>query len=599
VEGKAALLDAGGNIRYQAQPVAGDVMELNATNGFFDRCFEAKDPQPGIPGDEKFIGSSFGHLAATAEDGRGTARWHLWFAEKGEIQLAFHFQVPAKEAKRPWTIKVGAETKVLTVNESDGKSAQTQTLTFHITQAGKCTIAIDCTETPPAAGTQIHSIAVTGSPMAHASLLRTRWRPAAVHARFTAPQECPAPFMWVFETRSVTKTSSYSPLTTPFGYYGTSFQSDGMIRAGAGFNFSMWIAGNGAAHAPPLEQMSRLIATGIPEAEFSTFGGEGTGVKFRGATAYKTDTDHTIQALRIEHSKDDLVTYYGYFYDEPTKRWKLYASAQKPAGKKNGKGSNIGVLGGTGSFCEIPGPPNKERSGDVVREIKRRGWFYGNDAKWYRAELGGGDADANLDSASETTSAKDEERSEAELASAKRVYYMSDYATEGWMSMATGGIELFTPQPRAKPKSGDAKSPNIPDYLTSEKTAQLFELPVMFGPAEAKEISSSAAVIDYEIKKTGPNSKAILYYGTVDCLTFPPKSVTKGSPAEIDMARPERTWQFATAQQSVAAGNNRFALKNLTPKSTYFFRLFVTHDEGKSWDYDSGKFTTEPIPFQR
>ena len=389
----------------------------------------------------------------------------------------------------------------------------------------------------------------------------------------------------LFETRAVSRTSSYSPLTTGFGYYGTSFQADGRIAAGAGFNFSMWAAGRGATAAPPLPRMPRLIGTDIPEARYATFGGEGTGVKFGSAVAYPDGAERTIQALRIEPTQDGLLTYYGYFYDEPAGRWKLYASAQTPPKKARAANSpNFGTMRGTGSFCEIPGPPNRERSGDLVREIKRRGWFYGQDQKWYRAVLG----DALRDQPAEPKEPDDDGPM-----TNKRVYYMDDYATEGWMSMSTGGVTYHLAAAHNRKPAEPQESPPLPEYLKPEKAKQLFALPVEFGGSEVTEVAADKATIEYKLKKTGPNSKAVLYYGTVDCLTYPPKKVTTGSAVEIDMARPERTWQFATPEQKVAVGVNQFRLADLRANTTYHYRLFVTHDEGKSWDYQSGRFTTK------
>ena len=132
----------------------------------------------------------------------------------------------------------------------------------------------------------------------------------------------------------------------------------------------------------------------------------------------------------------------------------------------------------------------------------------------------------------------------------------------------------------------------MPEYLSPEKTAQLFELPVSFGASKASEVSPDHASIDYEIIKTGPNSKAILYYGTVDSLTYPPQKVTRGSAVLIDMYRPEHTWQSATPAQTVTTGMNQFKLSGLKVGTTYYYRLFVTHAHGKSWDYQSGSFKT-------
>ena len=100
----------------------------------------------------------------------------------------------------------------------------------------------------------------------------------------------------------------------------------------------------------------------------------------------------------------------------------------------------------------------------------------------------------------------------------RRTAYMDDYATDGWMAMATGGIECYPPfNASKKPPQKDGAPAPLPEYLSAAKTAQLFELPVRFGQSKASEVSSDRATIDYEIQKTGPNSKAVLYYGPVDC----------------------------------------------------------------------------------
>jgi hypothetical protein len=570
-------------IGYKAQAARDGRIELTANNGFFDRCFEACDQGKAIPGDEGLINASFGYLGRLSDQVPGTARWHLWCAEAGQLKATFFMEVPADETNHVWVIKAGDERQRLTVHVSDGRSPQEQTLTFTVPQPGKVTFAIDCTTNPPAAATRIYSIRLDGSAVNKASLLRTRWRPSAVHARFCAPPECPAPGMWVFETVNVSETTSYSPLTTPFGYFGTSFKSGGAIPPGAGFNFSMWIAGRGASNAPPIEKMARLIGTDIPDARYSTFGSEGTGVRFA-AVAYKNGATRTIQALRREVAEDGLQTYYGYFYDEDLRRWRLYASAQTPGRRGANTSTNAASLESTGSFCEIPGPPNRERSGDLVREIKRRGWFFGSDEKWYRAMLPAPRAGRHRKSAAAAPESMSDER----------VYYMQDYETDGWMGMRTGGMDFYPVDSagRETPPARNAAAAALPEYLSPAKTAQLFELPVVFGESKASAVSADKATIDCRILKTGPNSRAILYYGTVDCLTYSPQKVTNGSAVQIDMFRPERTWQSATPEQSVTSGSNSFQLEGLKSGTTYYYRLFVAHENGKSWDDRTGSFTT-------
>ncbi len=69
--------------------------------------------------------------------------------------------------------------------------------------------------------------------------------------------------------------------------------------------------------------------------------------------------------------------------------------------------------------------------------------------------------------------------------------------------------------------------------------------------------------------------------------------MTLGVAVPIDMHRLERTWQFATPEQNVATGMNHFELSGLSAATTYHYRLFVTHDQGKSWDYRSANFQTK------
>ncbi len=591
-----ALVDFGAKegpnseIRYQAQPAKEGRIDLTANNGFFDRCFQALDEQPVIPGDQGLINYGFGYLGRSSENVSGTVRWHLWCVEAGEIKASFFMQVPTAEAGHPWAIRVGDETQTLKVNPSDGQSPQMQALKFTVKQPGKVTFTIDCTQTPPPAETRIRFIRLEGSAINKANLLRTRWRPTAVSGRFFAPGNCPEPMLWVFESANVGETGGYSPLMTPFGYFGTSFGSGGRIPPGSDFNFSMWIGNRHVTNAPPIEKMMRLIGTDIPEAEYSSWGNaEGTGVKFRKAVAYKDGADRTIQAFRVEET-NDVRTYYGYFYDEQANRWRLFASGQGPAG--SGKSDLPNRMKAVSGFCEIPGPPHVERSGDLVREIKRRGWFYGSDNRWYRAQTHP-DAKTNAVAA---TAKKPANKPQPQVAKkvvpeSRRFYEMDDYDTEGWTAMATGGMELYLA--REKPVQKDGTAAPLPEYLSPEKTAQLFDLPVHFGVSKASAVSADQATIDYEIKKTGPNSKAILYYGTVDSVTYPAREVTEGSAVQIDMYRPERTWQSATPEQPVTAGMNSFKLGGLTADTTYYYRLFVTHDRGKSWDYKSGSFKTQ------
>jgi hypothetical protein len=410
--------------------------------------------------------------------------------------------------------------------------------------------------------------------------------------------------MWVFESRDISRNGGYSPLTTPFGYYGLMFH-DGCVKAGSGFNFSMWAAGRGATEAPPLERMPRLIATGLPDAQFSAFGGEGTGVKLRGS-AYTEAAQSTIQALRVA-VYDGVPTYFGYFYDEPTHRWRLYCAGQKPAKRGNpvqAPGRLDGNLSRTGSFLEVPGAPGRVMNGDLVRTTARRGWFYGSDGKFYpavqgreeepvdQAETKPAQARPGQQGKAPQTTANAGEGKTTVVAANQMVYKMADYGTQGWVAMTMGGMEYYS---KAEQPVTKGAKPELPEYLRPDKVAGLFRVPVDFGASKISSMNFPQAVLDYELKETGPNSKAALYYGTVDCITFQGNDsgeLKKGTPTMQAMVSKERTWQSRTPGQSVKAGINQFRLSGLKSGTAYYYRLYVEHDEGKSWDYVSGIFKT-------
>lgn len=557
------------SIHYRGQAAKDGRIDLTATNGFFDRCFVASDPGPMVEGDDSLIGASFGHLA-NGPDKTGSARWHLWFPVAGRFTASVWMEVPAADDGRKWTARFGGKEEVLVSRYREGDGAVRTDLSFEVTDPGKHTFSLE----PPGEthATRLHLIRLVGPAVGPARLLRVRWRPAAVHQRFEAPPECKAPDLWIFETRSVSETSSYSPLTTPFGYYGTSFKAGGRVREGGSFNFSMWLAGRGAEKAPPIEKMPRILATGLPGATFSWFSHEGTGVKLRDAVAYPEGADRTIQAMRVEFA-DGLWTYYGYFYDESAERWRLFAAGRQPPKRGRAPDPTRGLLRSTGSFCEIPGPPQRERSGDLVRLIKRRGWFIDRDGSPHLAVMA-------------------ERRMKPGPPDSKRTWYMEDYPTQGWMGMATGGMELY---PARATATAPAHQVPLPGYLAPEKLKQLFELPVHFGETRIVEVSATGATFEFDLPKTGPNARARLYYGPVDALTYPATSIRGESEALRDMFRPERTWAYQTPLVAISGEKVQFTLSDLKPGKRYYSRLWVEHDEGKSWRFSSGNFETRHV----
>lgn len=561
-------------VRYIGQPAKNGRIDLTATNGFFSRCFKADGRGPLLPGDEGLIYESYDHLRKRLEQ-PGTARWHLWCSEPGEITATFYMTVPKEDAGHEWTIRIGEERQKLVAAESDKTSPQPQTLTFKINKPGQIELIIDCTKDLPAPNTLIHRIALHGSAITTAKLIRARWRPAAEHVGYRAPDTCRQPHMWVFETEQLTSEGlSFSPISTPFGYFGTSFGVDGKIAPGMEFNFSMWVAGDDATHAPPNEQLPRLLATSIPIAEFSFFGTEGTGIKMRKAVAYPDGADRAIQAMRIEYA-NGFWTFYGYFYDEKAEQWRLYAAGRKPL--KPGQAEpdiSAGTLPRTGSFVEVPGPAWGQRSGDSVRTVRRRGWFFDQDDSLHRAlmEL---PPDAKwLD--------PNFEYSEEQLKSIlptidrfvpQRQFYMADYAEHGWTAARVGGLVSYNKLEEllANTHPPVGKPGELPAYLQPEKIEQLYQLPYDIGEPKLQELQSTHAEIEVPINGETQPDKALLYYGTHDGVTYPQRDIrgVHATPAMKDLFGPTRAWQQTAEPVDTTANHYRFKLTGLDANTTY------------------------------
>lgn len=95
-------------------------------------------------------------------------------------------------------------------------------------------------------------------------------------------------------------------------------------------------------------------------------------------------------------------------------------------------------------------------------------------------------------------------------------------------------------------------------------------------------------------ESAGTNAVATLYYGPVDCLTFVKRDLhgTEKKGLSREMLADGRTWASATKAQSAKDGQNLFSLSELQPDQKYFYRIFISNMDGKSWDYESGHFRT-------
>ena len=556
---RAGVDEQGREYFLNGQKSHGGKLIFTASNGFFDAgtCRAGGESQLPKVGDESLIKPNFAYLEAWKKPNQ-TIRWHVWISKPSTVYFNVNMTAVPSQAGSTLQVSFAGQDRLVRTAAGIPQKSQPWNLSFEVAKAGEHTFAISAkTIVSKKSGVgKLHTIDAFGPAIEEAQLLRARWRPAAVHGGYAA-STCPKSQLWVMTTRSANNTSSYSPITTPFGYFGTSFGAD--RRASGSFNFSMWAAGRGVK-TPPLKQMPHLLAAGSPEAEFSGFGHEGSGVKLRGWTAMPDRPETVVQALRIEND-GNYHTYYGYFWDHPSRKWKLFAVGRKWRTKPMAHLK-------PGSFCEIPGPPHIQRTGDVIREVRRHGWFLGPDRHWHQMDQF--------------------------LCNSKDVTNKSWHITpDGEFAMATGGMRYYSFK---KPAPGKY-SGQQPDFLSKSATTQLFDLPAEFERSVVKKTTGNTATLDIVLKHAGANARAIVYYGEIDCLTFAKRKLhgtERGSAVSQSTQLADRSWQHSVDIKRVKTGSNLVTLKDLTPGKGYFFRTLVINDQGKLWDFTSHQFHTGP-----
>lgn len=556
---KGGIDDDGREFLVNGQPARNGKLILTASNGFFTPGVCRASGESSLPktGDEGLIAPNYAILSNWKKTD-GTIRWHLWLARRGQVRFNVHLNVAAKVAGSTVSASFSGTTQKVETVASDPQLAQPWNLVFDVEEPGEHTFEIAASKIANSQSGvgELHRIDVYGSAVPDSQLLRARWRPAAVHGGY-ASTRIDQSRMWVLATRSTSNSSSYSPITTPFGYFGTSFDASG--RSTGGFNFSMWAASRGGK-VPPLERMPHLLAAGSPDALFSGFGHEGSGVKLRGWTPMPDRPEVCVQALRVEN--DEIYhTYYGYFWDHPSKRWELYAVGRKWSG-----GKRVTHLQ-PGSFCEVPGPPNVQRTGDVPREVRRLGWFRDEaTGRW--------------------------EPMDRFLCRGKGTLNKSWFVNgDGEFVMQTGGMRHYEFK---SPPVAQTTRP-LPEYLSPEATEQLKNLPAEFGAIEVIKATATTVDLDITMKRAGTNARADVYYGERDCLTFAQRELhatERGSSVSRSTQAGDRSWSKHISIASLKDGSNRITITGMKPDTTWYYRVLVTNEEGKLWTFETHNFET-------
>lgn len=548
--------EMGREYSYFGQVASDRKLILTASNGFFSKGVCVAKGESDLPkvGDEQLIKPNYDYLDWKRTE--GSLRWHILVRNPGKVHFNVHLQVVAEGADLE--VNFAGQTKKVKTSRLDSAQAQPWNLTFDVKKPGEYLFSLKATNLGQAKGVgHLHRVDAFGPAIEGANLLRVRWRPAAAHGSYDTGKVRDAKLL-VFTTRSIADVSSYSPITTPFGYYGTTFGND--RRSGGSFNFSMW-GKKGAS--TDLKLMPHLLGVGSPEGEFSGFGHEGSGVKPRGWVPMPDRPELVVQALRVVPGKN-YDSYYGYYFDHPTKAWKFFGAGNKWHGGKPKQHLKLG------SFCEVPGPPQVERTGDVYREVRRRLWAF-DEGKWVfleRYQPGGKGSSGKI--------------------SANKSWYTTK---EGEYAMGCGGIRLYRHRASQVFAGGGARE--LPYFLASASIDNIFKMPIQYGKIQASKETSKSAVIEINIPKGGDLKAGAVYYGTSDALTFAPRKL-HGTEKNSDLSKAVNSlvWKEVAKVPKPRSGINRVEITKLKSGTVYYYRVLMENGGSRIWNDQTLTFET-------
>ena len=520
------------------QKTRDSVLYLTPNESFFPMRGLVAAGQGQVPDPENLnSGKSFAWIEKW--DAGDVAEW-VWFApQAGEGTITLWMS--AKSDGGTFSMSMDNKTVSFAVKSSENPSS-VFSCPFKVTDPGLHRLRIVCDKA--AAGIQFHWMTLSGSFVKGAAVVRKRWRPSAAHTKFSSSQAKKPIRLWVMEMDAVPgDLGFYAPITTPFGYYGPTWQADGTVNAG--FNFSLWSYGRGQEE-PPVEQLSHLLAIGNRDATFGGFGHEGTGVKIRD---WDPLTGHQGQrqvlALRVVPS-ETYDTYYSYYYVADENEWRLFG-----VGNKYNKGKPLKSLW-VGSFVEVPGPPHVQRTGLYPREMRYRGWVVQEDGQLLQLDhMAGGDVDKQTG----------------------LTYTHRGVTDDGWFFLQTGGLSFH------KPRSADGvdlakdnQLKDLPAYLAPEHKESLLGVPSEV-IVQSVEGTPGGLKIEYRIDHLGKAPELKVYWGAQDGLTFADR------------------WEHSERIPNVKEGKNEFTLKSATSLNNARLRLFLKNDDGQFWSVNSTRVT--------
>jgi hypothetical protein len=516
-------------LSYMAQQSSDGKLILTADESFFPKLGLAgvgTGNQKDVDGLNK--GESFASIGKW--DSGDIAEWGLFLKQTGEVQLRVFCNSPSGAGN--FELRIGDSSADVTAR----KTPKTQVLTsrLKIKKQGLQTLRLTCQQASP--DCTVHAIEVSGPAATSGAVLRKRWRPAAAHTKFTSSNSHGPIRLWVMEMDAMPgELPFYSPITTPFGYYGPTWQANGKVNSS--FNFSLWSFGRGKK-APPIEQLSHLLAAGDPKASLSGFSHEGTGVKIRNWDPL-TGRQGQRQALALRVKPGTPYdTYYSYFYASDEKRWRLFG-----IGNRYNDGKPLKSLW-VGSFVEVPGRAAVQRTGAYPRTMRYRGWCMDTSGKWHPLNRM---ATGNINKENGLT------------------HTDRGVTDDGWFFLQTGGWAFR--KPPETPAIQLAQQNTRPSYLTEQDIKDLNSTPSAIEFSEAPQ-PAKQRTISFNVRNAGTTPIATLFYGNEEALTFADQ------------------WQHQRQLPEIKNGQNYLTLPTTNTQGNLLLRLQLTNDEGIFW---SGK----------
>ncbi|GAA3568674.1 DUF3472 domain-containing protein [Snuella lapsa] len=383
---------------------------------------------------------------------------------------------------------------------------------------------------------RFNNLHISGKATKDAENVMRRYRANAVHCSWGTESSNPVEIS-VHELTIISKSQDfYQPITTVFGYTGSTWDKD--TQSFGGYNFSLWSYGENDP-VPPFYQESHLIAVG-PGLVFGSYGHEGTGVKPRGPNPY-VDKNVSTQTIAVRIQPGEVYdTYWSYYLSPVDGHWKLYG-----CGKKYNSNGQIKYLT-TGAFVEVPGPADRVRNGNEICETQYRGWQMDTSGNWYP------------------------------INTIRGTSRQSDLSFRDWrivgnkFSMQMGGWG----EPGIEKKTLILSNPDsTPNYLEGAYLDELYKMPATFVHNAPDEILSNSAKLNVNITDLGTNASAQIFWGTEEGLTK------------------EERWQNSKSFQ-VSSGVKIITLDNLLSNTEYKYRVKITNDQGITWSFDTQKFKT-------